>query len=57
MKAVPYYKDFIKALGKGKEEEQTVLEEMRHFVNELAVTLDNLNDFYQKTGQEVDKKV
>ena len=57
MKAVPYYKDFIKALGKGEAEEQTVLEEMRHFVNELAVTLDNLNDFYQKTGQEVDKKV
>ena len=57
MKAVPYYEDFIKALGKGKVEEQTVLEEMKHFVTELAANLDNIIDFYQKTNQEVDKKV
>ena len=57
MKAVPYYQDFIKALGKEKVDEATVLEEMKHFSTELAANLDNINDFYQKTNQEVDKKV
>lgn len=56
MKAVPYRKDFIKALGPESTEEQ-ILADMKGVVELIAANIDNINDFYVSAGQESDKKV
>ena len=57
MKAVPYRKDFITALGKGQADEETVLKDMQHCTSLLGANWDVIEDFYQKTGQDSDQKV
>lgn len=56
MKAVPYRKDFMKALGPDCTEDQ-VLAEMREAVDTMAANIDNLNEFYNQTGQDSAQKV
>lgn len=56
MKAVPYRKDFIQKLGNGQDE-SVVLTQMGDFVNELKSTFDVITEFYEKTGQDDQKKV
>ncbi|XP_057295652.1 glycolipid transfer protein-like [Hydractinia symbiolongicarpus] len=56
MKAVPYRKDFIKALGPETTEEE-VLADMKEVVEMMALNIDNINAFYVQTGQESDQKV
>lgn len=56
MKAVPYRKDFMKALGPETTEEE-VLADMKEVVEMMALNIDNINAFYVQTGQESDQKV
>ena len=56
MKAVPYRKDFIHKLGPEAGEEK-VLADIKETVDLMTVNIDNLNEFYTKTGQEVANKV
>lgn len=56
MKAVPYRKDFMKALGPDTTED-VILEEMKVTVTDMASNLDQLNAFYLETGQDSSQKV
>ena len=56
MKAVPYRKDFIKALGDDCSEEE-VLKDMKEIVDLMAQNIDKLNAFYTESGQDVQAKV
>jgi pleckstrin family protein A (phosphoinositide binding specific) protein 8 len=58
LRAVPYRKDFIKALkGDAEVEEETVLSEMREHVTVLAANIEVLCKFYTDKGQDSDKTV
>lgn len=57
MKAVPYRKDFITSLGRGKVDEETVLKEMKEFLDLLAANIDVIEHFYQKNGLDSSKVV
>lgn len=49
VKAVPYWKDFVKALGTtntGIAPELDVLNDIKDFSNTLASLIDNINEFY-----------
>ncbi|CAH3110160.1 unnamed protein product [Pocillopora meandrina] len=52
MKAVPYRKDFIDKLGRNKVDEETVLREMKEFVDLLEANLEVVEEFYQKNNLE-----
>lgn len=52
MKAVPYCKDFIDKLGRNKVDEETVLREMKEFVDLLEANLEVVEEFYQKNNLE-----
>ncbi|XP_058962959.1 glycolipid transfer protein-like [Pocillopora verrucosa] len=52
LKAVPYRKDFIDKLGRNKVDEDTVLREMREFVDLLEANLEVVEQFYQKNNLE-----
>lgn len=56
MKAVPYKKDFMKALGPDTTEE-VILGEMKETVDLMASNMDELNKFYAETGQDSSQKV
>jgi len=56
MKAVPYRKDFMKALGPEATEEE-ILKDIKEVVDEMTLNIDNINNFYQETGQDSDAKV
>jgi len=56
MKAVPYRKDFMKALGPDTTED-VILEEMKVTVTDMATNMDQLNAFYLETGQDSSQKV
>lgn len=56
MKAVPYRKDFMKALGPDCTEE-VVLAEMKESVELMGKNIDTLNEFYTTTGQDSSQKV
>ena len=56
MKAVPYRKDFMKALGPDTTED-VILEEMKMTVTDMAINMDQLNAFYLETGQDSSQKV
>ena len=56
MKAVPYRKDFMKALGP-ETTEDVVLAEMKETVTTMAANIDNLNAFYSETKQDSSQKV
>ena len=57
MKAVPYRKDFIESLGRGKVDEATVLSEMRECVDLLSANIDVIEQFYQKNELDSSKVV
>ena len=57
MKAVPYRKDFIAALGRNKVDEATVLKEMKDFQDLLSQNIDVIEDFYQKNDLDAKKVV
>ena len=58
LRAVPYRKDFIKALKRDAEVgEETILSEMREHVSLLAANLDVICKFYIDKGQDSDKTV
>ena len=56
MKAVPYRKDFIKALGPECTED-VVISEMKETVDVMKMNIENLNSFYLETGQDSSQKV
>lgn len=56
MKAVPYRKDFVKALGPDCTED-VVLSEMKETVDVMAANIDTLNNFYIETKQDSSQKV
>ncbi|EDV22227.1 uncharacterized protein TRIADDRAFT_59251 [Trichoplax adhaerens] len=56
VKASPYRKNFIKALGKDRSESET-LEDLRKYTDLLLENVNTLNQFYQETGQERTDKV
>lgn len=50
VKAVPYWKDFVKALGttdSGIAPELDVLNDIKDFSNTLAMLIDKINEFYR----------
>lgn len=49
---MPYHKDFIDKLGRNKVDEETVLREMREFVDLLEANLEVVEQFYQKNNLE-----
>eukprot|EP00118_Oscarella_pearsei_P025819 m.308834 g.308834 ORF g.308834 m.308834 type:complete len:205 (+) comp44941_c0_seq1:18-632(+) len=58
MKAVPYRKDFVKALLQGADGgEERLLAEMKEFMDCFGQNVATIADFYKKTGQESDKTV
>ena len=57
MKAVPYRKDFIASLGRGKVDEATVLSEMKDFLDLLSANIDVVEQFYQKNNLDSSKVV
>ena len=58
MKAVPYRKDFIKALLQGAEGgEERVLADMKEFMKHFSQNVDTLTRYYIQSGQETDKTV
>lgn len=52
MKAVPYRKDFMDKLGRGKVDEETVLKEMKDFLDLLSANINTVEEFYQKSELE-----
>jgi len=56
MKAVPYRKDFMKALGPDCTED-VVISEMQETVDLMKTNIENLNQFYKETGQDSSQKV
>lgn len=57
MKAVPYRKDFIDKLGRGKVDEETVLKEMKECVDLLEANVEVVEQFYQKNDLDSSKVV
>lgn len=57
MKAVPYRKDFITSLGRGKVDEETVLKEMKECVDLLAANIEVIEQFYGKNDLDSSKVV
>ena len=56
MMAVPYRKDFIKALS-AECSEEVVLSDMEQALLEMTVNLDAITAFYKETGQDKTDKV
>ena len=56
MKGVPYRATFIQKLGP-EASANKVLADMKSTVEMMKVNIDNLNEFYIKTNQEVNAKV
>ena len=48
MKAVPYRKDFMHKLGRGKVDEDTVLKEMKDCLDLLSANINVVEEFYQQ---------
>ena len=57
MKAVPYRKDFMDKLGRGKVDEETVLKEMKDFLDLLSANIKTVEEFYQNSKLENSQKV
>ena len=57
MKAVPYRKDFMAKLGRGKVDEETVLKEMKDCVDLLSANLKVVQEFYDKNKLDNSQKV
>ena len=57
MKAVPYRKDFMEKLGRGKVDEETVLKEMKDCVDLLSTNLKVVQEFYDKNKLDNSQKV
>ena len=57
MKAVPYRKDFMTSVSRGKADEETVLKEMKDFVDLLDANVDVIEQFYQKNNLDSSKVV
>ena len=57
MKAVPYRKDFMDKLGRGKVDEETVLKEMKDCVDLLSANINTLEEFYKTNDLENSQKV
>lgn len=57
MKAVPYRKDFMEKLGRGKVDEETVLKEMKDCVDLLSANLKVVQEFYDKNKLDNSQKV
>jgi len=57
MKAVPYRKDFIDKLGRGKVDEETVLKEMKDCLDLLSANINVIEEFYQKSDLDSTQKV
>ena len=57
MKAVPYRKDFIDKLGRGKVDEETVLKEMKDCLDLLSANINVIEEFYQKNDLDSTQKV
>ncbi|KAJ7353920.1 hypothetical protein OS493_031367 [Desmophyllum pertusum] len=57
MKAVPYRKDFIASLGRGKADEETVLKEMKDFLDLLSANINTVEQFYHKNDLDSSKVV
>lgn len=57
MKAVPYRKDFIASLGRGKADEETVLKEMKDFLDLLSANIITVEQFYHKNDLDSSKVV
>ena len=57
MKAVPYRKDFMEKLGRGKVDEKTVLKEMKDCVDLLSANLKVVQEFYDKNKLDNSQKV
>lgn len=52
MKAVPYRKDFVKALAPDSTED-VLLAEMKEMVDLLTANIEQLHQFYAETGQDI----
>ena len=57
MKAVPYRKDFMQKLGRGKVDEETVLKEMKDCVDLLSANIKAVQEFYDKNKLDNSQKV
>ena len=57
MKAVPYRKDFMEKLGRGRVDEETVLKEMKDCVDLLSANLKVVQEFYDKNKLDNSQKV
>lgn len=57
MKAVPYRKDFMDKLGRGKVDEETVLKEMKDCVDLLFANIDVVQEFYDQNRLDNSQKV
>ena len=57
MKAVPYRKDFMEKLGRGKVDEETVVKEMKDCVDLLSANIKVVQEFYDKNKLDNSQKV
>lgn len=57
MKAVPYRKDFMHKLGRGKVDEATVLKEMKDCLDLLSANINVVEEFYQQNKLDSSQKV
>lgn len=57
MKAVPYRKDFMDKLGRGKVDEEEVLKEMKDCVDLLFANIDVVQEFYDQNRLDNSQKV
>jgi hypothetical protein len=60
VKAVPYWKDFVKALGStdsGVAPESDVLHDIKEFTDTLSSLIDRINEFYALNNLDSDNTV
>lgn len=57
MKAVPYRNDFMEKLGRGNVNEDTVLKEMKDFLDLLSANINVVEEFYQENNLDSSQKV
>lgn len=60
VKAVPYWKDFVKALGStdsGVASEEDVLHDIKKFTDTLTPLIDRINGFYAKNNLDNENTV
>jgi hypothetical protein len=60
VKAVPYWKDFVKALGStdsGVAPESDVLHDIKEFTDTLSSLIDRINKFYALNNLDSDNTV